>query len=480
VLKELPMTERPNLLFLICDQLQAGCLDVYGGPVATVGWQSLAREAAVFDRFYCASPLCMPTRPSMMTGRWPHAHGSISFSPPPPNEKVYSLMKPGNRLLSDHLHESGYHVGFRGIWHINQQENERQFDDYPLFQSDGFPYGPFAEDYQRVRQSGDLDSSQPVTTPGDDGIHDWNFSIPIPVRMSGPQESHIDMAIADAVIEHIRTTPADKPFAAWCSIGAPHPPLHVPQAFFDLFDPDEVEKPPGFDEDVSALPEFLKTHAPGRQSVTGLDWPMWQRAIAGYYGYAAFADYCVNRVLQAVRDAGQWDNTVIVATADHGEMIGAHGLYQKGCFYEQSCRVPFAIKPAGAGAVGRRSQLANHVDIVPTIVDALGAEPIAGVQGRSLMPIVADARASGPDYQFSEFNGHIGGGMYARCVISERYKYVYNHEDSDLLFDLMADPDELVNRINDPACSEVKQTMTAALWAWAKETDDFLAPTESA
>ncbi|MBN4074147.1 sulfatase-like hydrolase/transferase [bacterium AH-315-E10] len=475
------MAQKPNLLFLICDQLQAGCLDVYGGPVETKGWKTLSQEAVLFDRFYCASPLCMPTRPSMMTGRWPHAHGSISFpSPDPDCSKVYNRLQPGNVLLSDYLHENGYHVGCRGVWHINQAEEDQQFNEYPLFQSDGFPYGPFSEDYQKMWKEGDLDSSQPVTTPGDDGNHDWNFSIPIPVKMTAPMEEHPDYEMTDAIIEHIQNTPNGKPFAAWCSIGTPHPPLHIPQEFFDMFKPEDMVKPPGIDEDVATFPEFLKTHLPGRQSVKEFDWPLWQKAIAGYYGYAAFADFCVSRVLDAVKEAGKWDNTVIVATADHGEMIGAHGLYQKGCFYEQSCRVPFAFKPAGcvAGKEMRRMQLGNHVDIVPTILDALGMPPIKEVQGSSLLPIIEDAGHDGATYQFSEFNGHIGGGMYARCVMTERYKYVYNHEDMDLLFDLEADPDELHNLIDDPACADIYRELSAALWEWSRETGDFLEPVD--
>ncbi len=459
---------RANLLVLLCDQLQRDVIGPYGGPVVTPTWEQLAGESAVFDRCYCATPLCVPTRPSMMTGRWPHAHGAISFG------EGYATMNPGEELLIDRLHDAGYRVGYEGIWHVNRPAAEDRSGEYAHFKPGNFPY---REHEEMMAEQGLAPGSQraPVRTPTDDGgEHEWSLSVPVPARWTLPVEQHPDMLRARAIADFILETPQEQPFAAWCSLGAPHPPLLVPEPWLSMFDPADIEPPPGFDVDPDTLPRAL-AEAPGRQAVRGWTWEQWARGIAAYLGYVAFADACHQVVLEALEQSGRARDTIVVMTCDHGEMLGALGIYQKGVLYDRACRLPLLVR--GPGIVpGWRTQPASHVDLAPTLLDLLGLEPLERAQGESLAPVLRDPTAPGREFTFLEFNGYILGGCHMRGVVSERYKYVYYHEEPlrDQLFDLVVDPDELHNLAETSTHVEVRAKMRSALAQWMRETGDFV------
>ena len=187
------------------------------------------------------------------------------------------------------------------------------------------------------------------------------------------------------------------------------------------------------------MPEAV-AEAPGYQSVADWDWDRWAPAIAAYYGFVAFGDACHKVVLDALEESGRADDTLVVMTCDHGEMLGSHSMYQKGCMYDEAILLPFVI--AGAGIEpGRRSQLSSQTEMAPTILELLDLPPLTEAQGRSLVPVIRDENVPGPQYTFSEFNGQIDGGFKERCCISARYKYAYYHGDPlDQPFDLEKDP----------------------------------------
>ncbi len=461
-------TRPRNLLILLWDELQRDTLGLYGGPVPTPACDALGQRGVVFDRYYCANPLCVPTRPSMAGGRWPHAHGSRSFG------KGYDTMHPGEKLLFDRLLDADYHIGYEGIWHIIRAPQDDRSDEFAYFKPTGFAREQYLE--MLIEQGGkDGDQSGPAKFVSDDGVIEASLSIPVPARWTRPLEEHLDMQHALNIADFIRNAPEDRPFAAWCSLGVPHPPLLVPDEFMDLFDAADMTPPPGFGEDRSAMPEAV-AEAPGYQCIADWGWDRWAPAIAAYWGFVAFGDACHQVLLDALEDSGRADDTLVIMTCDHGEMLGAHNLYQKGCMYRDAIRLPFVISGPGIEP-GRRSQLASQTDMAPTVLELLGLPPLSRAQGQSLVPIIADEKAPGPDYTFSEFNGQIEGGFKERCCISERYKYAYYHGDPiDQLFDLHNDPDELNNLATDPAHAEVRRQMRAALADWMAATDDYIEP----
>jgi arylsulfatase A-like enzyme len=461
-------TAHPNLLVLLCDQLQRTALSLYAGPTPTPTWERLAGRGVVFDRAYCATPLCVPTRPSMMNGRWPHAHGSVCFG------EGFDALHPGEELLIDRCQDAGYRIAYDGIWHINRQPEDDRSAQYDLFNSGSFPYADHVE--MLVAQGGRAGEQQAaVRTPTDaGGHHDWTFSIPVPAVWTRSLAEHPDMRRAQRVADFIRATPPGRPFAAWCALAAPHPPLLVPEPYFSLFSPDDMTPPPGWGEAMDDLPLAVR-EGPGAQSVRGWTWEQWARAIAAYLGYVAFADACLGMVLEAVEASGRLGETVVLASCDHGEMLGSHNLYQKGVMYERSIGVPLVLCAPGVPP-GRRGQLVSQVDYAPTVLELLSLPPLPHAQGQSLVPLLRHTGLPGREFIGSEFNGCLYGGVHSRAVMSRRYKYVYHHRDREQLFDLERDPGELHNLADRPEYRDVKSVHRQRLVRWMTETGDTLRP----
>ena len=457
-----------NLVVILCDQLQRQSLGTYGGRVPTPRLDRLAERSAVFQEFYCATPLCVPTRPSMMTGRWPHAHGATTFGP------GYETINAGEQLLTDVLMDYGYHVGYEGIWHVNRQPEDDRCGEYAHFVPRGFPY----KDHLRmlIAQGGkDGDQRAPVTTPTDSGaMYDWGISTPVPARWLETADAHPDMTIARNLSEFIRSAPSDRPFAAWCSLGGPHPPILVPEPYYSMFSPDEMLPPPSFGENMDGLPGPVR-NAAGAQCVRGWTWEPWALATATYWGFVAFLDACVGTVLDALETSGRAEDTVVIFSWDHGEMLGAHNLYQKGVLYAESIQLPFMVSAPGI-APGNRGGFGSHVDMPPTILDLLDLPPMCRVQGRSLMPDLTDTRVQTGNAAFVEFNGYTRGGIHTRGVVTDAYKYIYHHRDADQLFDRNADSHEMRNLAQDPSYGEMRDDLRAQLAGWMNETGDFLRP----
>ena len=435
---------------LLCDQLQKNCMSIYGGMVPMPTFERLAREGVVFDRYYCATPLCIPTRPSMMNGRWPHAHGAKSFG------KGYDTIEKGSELLIDRLHDAGFMVAYDGIWHIKRPEGEDRTSEYAHFEEGRFPYDQQGE--ALVAEGLDADAQRAdIHGMTDGGMIPGKISVPVPATWTEPLDAHPDMQRARRIAQFILDAPADQPIAAWCSLGAPHPPLLVPEPYRSMFAPEDMEPPPGFDCDLSGRPRDVR-EAPGTLGCVGWDWERWSRAIAAYYGYAAFADHCQGIVMGALQESGRLDDTIVIASADHGEMLGAHGIYQKMVMYERSIGVPFVMRVPGYEP-GRRGQMTSQTDMAPTVLDLLQMPALKKAQGESMVPILRDDRAPWRTHTYSEYNGWMGGGWKMRAVIGDRYKYIYHHEDHDEMFDLQNDPDELQNIIGQPRRLELADEM---------------------
>ncbi len=462
---------RQSVAVLLCDQLQRHVMSTYGGPVPTPTFDRLADEGVAFDRFYCATPLCAPTRPSMMNGRWPHAHGALCNT-----GKGYCELEEGSELLINRLLDAGYHIAYDGIWHIRQAEADDRTDEYDHFRRGGFPYQEHGEHLVEMGLAAD-DQREQVTTLTDEGEQQANISVPVPATWTRPLTAHPDMQRARRIAQFILDAPEDEPIGVWCSLAGPHPPLLVPEPYMSMFDPDEIEPPPGFDIDLSGEARGVR-EAPGRLGTLDWGWERWAPAIAAYYGYVAFVDHCQGIVMDALEKTGRLDNTIVIASTDHGEMLGSHGIYQKMVMYERAINIPFVMRiPQPGIEPGRREQLACQTDMAPTVLDLLGMEPLAKAQGQSMKPILRDPDATWPDATFSEYNGWTTGGHRMRAVIQERYKYVYHHEEQrDQLFDLERDPNELENLIDEPQHLELIDEMRSKLVGWMRDTDDVIQP----
>ncbi|WP_420446153.1 sulfatase [Candidatus Poriferisodalis sp.] len=480
----------PNVLFIITDQQRADHVGFAGNDtVRTPHLDSIAARGTVFDNAWVANPVCMPNRSSIMTGRMPSVHGVIF------NDR--SLEWGANTHVRQ-FRQAGYRTALIGKSHLQHgmsrtaavesdlgpavfnphprgwntlEDAERYLDYAPEFPDSfyGFEHVELAIDHGS-RISGHhmrwaLDKGADIEElvvpmndqcPGDRRHRDW-WQI---FRPRYDADLHSSRFVAERTAAFIEdASRGAQPWLAWASFPDPHHPLCPPGEWFDRHRPAEVELPRTVDDPLDGAPEHIRRFAnmhPSRQrmwvepcGVAG-DHGLARAAIAATYGMVELIDDCVGQIVDTVDRAGVADNTIIVFTSDHGDMMGDHGLLLKGCMhYRGTLQVPMVIAEPGQIPI-RTAALASSIDLGPTLLDMANLEPYEGLQGISLMSQLEDPTASIRDYVLIEDDipnaARSWGDMpnRTRTLIAADLKYTRHSTGEEQLYNLARDPDELV------------------------------------
>ena len=420
-----------NVLFINSDQHSKRVLGCYGNPVVrTPNLDALAARGTRFPNAYCTTPICVPSRASLATGRYAHTIDSWDNATPYVGTEAPSW---GHRLTGQ-----GHQVTTIGKLHYRKVDDPSGFPDQrlPMHVLDG--EGDFY---------GLLRGEMPTRN---------QRRYVLEARAGESEYTRYDRGIAQAAVRwlHEEAQEQAKPWALFVSFLHPHFPLVVPDRYFNLYDPDALPLP------VQWRPEEWPRHpALDFKRSRGMldepfDEPTLRNAIRAYYGMVSFLDEQVGLVLEALKQAGLAEDTRIIYTTDHGEQLGEHGLWWKNSMYEGSAGVPIILAgpdvPAGK-VVGTNVSL---VDGFPSIVEAVGAELApedADLPGESLFALARqDDR---PRTVFSEYHASFSpSGIF--MVRGERYKYVHYVGYQPQLFDLVADPDETRDLADDPGYAE--------------------------
>ena len=455
------MTSKPNIVLIFTDQQRADTFGFAGDPVASTPIADrLAAEGVVFPRCCASAPVCMTTRASLISGKPVHEHG------------VWSMADPELRHGTSHvrnIRDAGYHTAVVGKTHFRhgQRHTHDHLDEMhdwgyvdpveitgPVesMTTDSIYTDHLAEkglldvhrEYLRGYTRGErMRVQQPWETP--------------PCLL--PTEDHLDMFIARTATEWITGYTGAEPFYLQVCFGGPHNPWDSPAEYRRRYDADSMplsitEKQTG---PVAPLVDMMLAGSAAQlEHMSAAE----NRVMKTYY-YAkvSLIDDGIGLVLDALREGGHLDNTWIVYSADHGEMLGDHGLIAKKVFYEGAVKVPCVVRPPGGVDGWVSDGLTDHLDIAATLLDAAGAEAIDGSPGRSLVPLVnagandAEAQRHKPAV-LSEFAGRDPYSM----VLTDRYKMTVDtrtREPLDL-YDMADDPEELHNRVDDPALASVR------------------------
>ena len=439
--------EPTNLLFLCSDQHSRRVFGAYGNEVVqTPHLDALAARGTLFRNAYTTTPICVPARASLATGRYAHTLDSWDNATPYIGHEAPSW---GHRLT-----EQGHHVTTIGKLHYRAPEDPTGFPDQRLpmhvIKGGGDPYGLLR------------DAMPPLP------------SMKQQVLKASPGESEYtryDRAVCAESVrwlneeapKHAQRT--GKPWAAFVSFVHPHFPLIVPEEYYSLYPPDSLPMPVNW-----RLDDW--PHHPA------IDWKRWvqaldvdpidegaiRRALAAYYGLVTFLDAQIGKVLDALRESGQEGNTRIIYTSDHGDMMGDHGLWFKSVMYEASVGVPMVVAGPGVPAAKVSGTNVSLVDCFPSALEAVGAAPTAadaGLPGRSLFQLARDDEDPNRTV-FSEYHAiYSSSGTF--MVRVGRHKYV-KYADSTghaayppQLFDFEADPDETRDLGTDPAYAAVRE-----------------------
>lgn len=466
--------KRPHLVLLTADQMRFDCLSLYGNlGVRTPNLDALAAESVVFDRAWCSTPLCIPTRTSLATGQWPHTTGVITNGGKhSPAEIPWRQLGPETPTFYERLAGAGYRITHVGIQHVHSEPGLRQripdadvveTRDHELhMESLGLSGSYQTEERVPVLE---FDNGKMVALPR------W-VSPRCIQRWAHDPELFKDLWFARKMEDRISACDPSRPQAFVYQGWAPHPPLILPEPYDRMYDPADIDLP----ESVGRWhPHAPHTLLLGTGGLRGSQVPRddWRRIWAAYFGLVTLADECLGRVIRALKARGIWDHATVIFTMDHGEHLGCRGLFEKMTMYEESAHVPLFVKPP-RGAPGRRAHPVGHVDIAPTLCDYAGAEPLGAAWGKSLRALVEDARAPWRDATFSEFHGDHGRGFPQRAVMTGRHKYIHHFCAHDELYDLEEDPGETRNLAENPAFARLRGDLRARLGNWMRETNDFL------
>lgn len=442
----------PNLLLIMTDQQRADTIEPHG-PCPTPRIQALARDGATFRRAYAPNPICSPSRASLFTGLLPHAHGmtDVTHAVPPQRADLVDDLPFWTRTL----HDAGYRTGYFGKWHVERSE---RLEDFGI--------ETYETDLRLTGVQGYDAPLSPRIAVQQEGYKEFLLA---GVSDEPPGESR-EAYLVDRGIDFLQSAAADpdRPWALIVSTEAPHDPFVVPREAYERIDLDRIALPASFDDPMTDKPSIYRRI---RETWRGLSEAEVRQAIACYLAACSGIDDQVGRLLDALRASGQEERTLVAFTSDHGDYLGAHGLFLKGVpAFEEAYRVPLVLRGPGVRPGTVVDDPVGLLDLGRTLVRTLLDEEFGG-HGRDLTPYLQGGRSEGEPFAFAEFHGQ-RLGYTQRVLWRDGLKYVFNGFDDDELYDLDADPHELTNLATDPAHRERLRTMAAHMWRIVRDTDD--------
>lgn len=460
---------KPNILIFMTDQ-QRGSTALAEHQALTPNLDRFAQAGVTFTDARCPSPHCCPSRATFFSGLMPTQHGVWN------NVTVPNALSRGLnddvRLWSQDLVERGYACHFAGKWHVNNRRGPMDYgwrEGFVTSNADRENHGYGGMTWPRYQTQAKQDSTDQPAQPGDITRPGW-----CPYRHFGVNENPFNDAavVADGVEAVTELAAGAEPWCCYVGTLGPHDPYVVPQRFLDLYDLDDIELPPSFHDAMADKPDlYRKTRAPFDQlSITEH-----KEAIRHYLAFVSYEDFLFGEILAALEATGAAENTIVIYTSDHGDYVGDHGLWCKGlpCF-RGAYDVPLMVRwPAGITQPGRRCGLpVSLADIAPTIRNLINSDYAGPCAGFDLSPILAN---QSPDqWRIAHFTQSNGNEVYGnqRSVDDGRWKYVWNGFARDELYDLVNDPNEIHNLIDDARHHAERNRLCADMWAFAQAHGD--------
>ncbi|GIZ10714.1 choline-sulfatase [Pseudomonas sp. NCCP-436] len=427
--------KRPNILFIMADQMAAPILPLHdaASPVQMPHLMKLAEQAVVFDSAYCNSPLCAPSRFTLVSGRLPSKIGAYD------NAADFPADVP---TYAHYLRRLGYRTALSGKMHFCGPDQLHGYEE--RLTSDIYPadYGWAVNwDEPEVRAS-------------------WYHNMSS-VLQAGPcvRSNQLDFdeevmfKACQYLYDHVRLTP-EQPFCLTVSMTHPHDPYTIPREYWDRYEGVDIPLPrrhiPQGEQDP---------HSQRLLRVIDLwDKPLPAEKIRdarrAYFGACSYIDDNIGRLLKTLKDCGLAEDTLIVFSGDHGDMLGERGLWYKMHWFEMSARVPLLVHAPGRFAARRVRQSVSTLDLLPTLVELAGGQMDEGLalEGRSLLPHLQGS--GGHDEVLGEY---MAEGTTSPLMMIRRgpWKFIYSEQDPLLLFNLASDPDELHNLAGDPGHRDI-------------------------
>lgn len=468
---------KPNILFLWTDEQRADTMAAYGNRrIRTPNLNRLARQSITFEKAYVTQPVCTPSRSSILTGLWPHTTGCTANNIPLPTDA---------RCLPELLNDPDYQCAYMGKWHLGDE----------IFAQHGFQQWVSIEDGYRSHYGPNRDRSLRSSyhhflvdkgyQPDSGGAFSRGYCARLPIAHCKPKFLEIQAC------DFLRRR-RNEPFILHINFLEPHMPFYGP--LDNLHSPDDVALAANFAdplEDNEPL-RYRLIREYSRQKY-GKDAKQIRQLIAKYWGLVSQVDRSVGAILEALEDAGLADNTIVVYTSDHGDMMGSHHMVEKSVMYEEAVTVPLLMRLPQLQSAGHRvKQRVSLIDVVPTLLNLMGCREHADLPGRNLIDLVRKP-STPPAPVFIQWNPNSGalkvkrGGTdlaskeqlkkvqneHTRTVIApDGWKLCLSDVEKCQLFDLNNDPGETTNLFDTGRHNDIIKRLTKEIYTWQRQVSD--------
>jgi arylsulfatase A-like enzyme len=413
---------RPSFLIILPDQLRAQALGCMGNPdIRTPHMDALAKEGLLFRNSFANSPVCCPARAVLLTGRYAHANGMMAND---------LRLRDSEVTIAEILRDQGYRTGFIGKWHLDGGPRLPGFVP-PGPRRQGFDFWAANEcSHDHFRPQYFRDTDQPIVAK--------KFEAEV---------------WTDEAIDFLRRS-RSRPFFLVVSMGPPHDPYGAPEEFMKMYDPLTMKMRPNW---------VVGTPSGGRQEN------------AAYAAAVTAVDDQIGRLSAALREFGLEQDTLLLVTSDHGDMLGSHGRRLKRLPYEESIRVPGIVRYPRSVQPGRVTDaILTHVDLAPTMLSLAGFPIPSTMQGNNLSAVILGEDHGPASAYFQQFlpylSDHVKEGW--RAVRTSRYLFARTETAPWLLYDLETDPYQLHNLVDDRSSVRLLAELEAVLSSWMEKTGD--------
>ena len=481
-------SQKPNILFILTDQQRRDSLAAYGNDwIEAPNIDGLARRSIVFDNAYVTQPVCTPSRASIMTGMYPQSTGLISNG---------IHLREDTPTIAEMVSDD-YLCAHYGKWHLgNDLIPQHGFEEWRSIEDWHLDAGTSTKKEHRFLES-DYNAwlrAHGVEPPSGESYETWFPTAGLSAELT--QAGYLGGKASRFIREHGESPHRDRPFMLFTSFFEPHPPYTGP--LNGLYDPASLPVGPAFiqhPESGSLVNRLRAEHylsgGLNPLAVKGGDIhdttteEGWRKLRAQYFANVTLVDRNVGRILSALEESGEADNTIIVFTSEHGEMAGDHGMLEKRSMYEEATRVPLFIHvPWLAEGTRRIDGSVSLIDLVPTLLDLTG-DPVPGhIEGSSFVPVLRGDESLEDNDVFIQWNGYgdrnlgnlainrMVSAPWRSVVTGDRWKLNLSHADQSELYNLNIDPHEMRNLFDDPAHRDRIRDMTARIRIWMHEVGD--------
>ena len=464
---------RKNLILMMADELRADFVGAYGSKDAkTPCLDSLAEEGVIFTNHFTNHTKCVPSRACLFSGRHSHLGGHRTLG---------IELRPGEENLAGLLKENGYRTSMVERNHtIDESWLDKNFDEWLKLPEEGmYSFAPAKDVSVAERRAFYW------------GIHDR------------PPEKHVDAVHAKGLAGLVASTAGKGPFFANINWSNPHPPYNCPHLHAKRFDRESLSLLPGVEDTEKPLHyRHIRDLYGGLEHVLSTE--LKRKILLAYHAQTSFIDDLVGMLVKSVKDAGLWDDTIIIFASDHGDYVGQYNLVEKWDTGFEECLVKVPLIMAGGGLPRGVAVpgLTEHVDVLPSLCELLGLTAPWGLSGLSFVNMIRDPAARNKAHVLCE-GGHESRLLdipiateshnaevacyqgkasvrnacpdslrKAKMIRGERWKYVFRVADIEELYDLETDPWEMRNLAGDPSFSDIKASMKDALLRTLIETEE--------